>query len=343
MPSLDLKSAEDSRTCYVLLALKGILMVSSIRLIASSNEISIVKPCDLEKALDSLGLDVTSPCTNNDIKEKSTSLCDWGIGVLVVNVILFIMISFFKLMPEKLKLALFSILASVGILFSIIMIKSYTDVLKTEAGKTDIDFDNLKLTMMKSLETNYISDNISSSNPISNRWNKFFIEYNCCGINQVQGTNNGFDRTPWCTTSGSCHATSSQIPKTCCNYVSQDDYESAPTACHSSVTSGTYKSNCMIAIRPLSVTNIKECKIRRLRESLLTIGTLEIAEVILVLVYAIECACFEFSTKNKTCHGDQENRNKNDGNGTRNKKTSTERNESLTETTENENQNDVNR
>lgn len=29
---------------------------------------------------------------------------------------------------------------------------------------------------MKSLETNYTSDNISSSNPISNRWNKFFIE-----------------------------------------------------------------------------------------------------------------------------------------------------------------------
>lgn len=29
-------------------------------------------------------------------------------------------------------------LASVGILFSIIMIKSYSDVLKTEAGKTDI-------------------------------------------------------------------------------------------------------------------------------------------------------------------------------------------------------------
>lgn len=86
--------------------------MSAIRLIASSNEISIVKPCDLEKALDSLGLDVTSPCTNNDIKEKSTSLCDWGIGVLVVNFILFIMISFFKLMPEKLKLALFSIVST---------------------------------------------------------------------------------------------------------------------------------------------------------------------------------------------------------------------------------------
>lgn len=59
-----------------------------------------------------------------------------------------------------------------------------------------------------------------------------------------------------------------------------------------------------------------------------------------MLVYAIECACFEFISKNKTFPGDLENR-KNDGNGTTNKKTSTERNE--TETIENENQNDVNR
>nr|XP_011431069.2 uncharacterized protein LOC105330843 isoform X1 [Crassostrea gigas] len=330
MPLLDLKHDEDSRTCYVLLALKGILTVSAIVLIASSTKISIVKPCDLEKAIDLLGLDVTAPCTNNDIKEKSTSLRDWGIGVLVVNFILFIIISFFRLMPEKLKLALFSILACVGILFSSIMVKSYNDVMKAEAEKSDIDFGQLKSTMIESLEKNYTSDNISSSNPISNSWNKFFIKYDCCGINQVEGTTNDFDSTPWCTTSGSCQATSSQIPKTCCNGVSEDDYESAPTACHSSVTPGTYKSTCMIAIKPLSVTNIDECIIILLQVSLLTIGTLEIAEVILVLVYAIECACFKFSTKNKTCPGDQENRNKNDGNGTTNKNTSTERNESLT-------------
>lgn len=82
---MDLKSTEDSRTCYVLLALKGILTVSVIGLISLSTEISMVKPCDLKKALDSLGLDVTSPCAYNDIKNKSTSLRDWGIGILVVN------------------------------------------------------------------------------------------------------------------------------------------------------------------------------------------------------------------------------------------------------------------
>lgn len=114
MPSSDLKSAENSKGWNALLALlsKGILMASAIMLITSSKEISIVKPCDLEKALDSLGLDVTSPCTNNDIKEKSTSLCNWGIGVLVVNFILSIMISFFELMPKKLKLVFLIIVST---------------------------------------------------------------------------------------------------------------------------------------------------------------------------------------------------------------------------------------
>lgn len=83
-----------------------------IGLISSSTEISMVKPCDLKKALDSLGLDVTSPCAYNDIKNKSTSLRDWGIGMLVVNFIFFIIILYFKFVPEKLKLALFSIVST---------------------------------------------------------------------------------------------------------------------------------------------------------------------------------------------------------------------------------------
>lgn len=68
------------------------------------------------------------------------------------------------------------------------------------------------------------------------------FQYDCCAINQVTGTTNDFDSTPWCTTSGSCQATASQIPKTCCNGVSEDDYGSAPSDCHSSVNPGTFKS-----------------------------------------------------------------------------------------------------
>ena len=47
--------------------------------------------------------------------------------------------------------------------------------------------------------------------------------------------------TPWCTTSGSCQSTSSQIPRTCCKGVTLTNYTSAPTSCHASVNPGTYK------------------------------------------------------------------------------------------------------
>lgn len=67
------------------------------------------------------------------------------------------------------------------------------------------------------------------------------MKYDCCAINQVKGTTNDFDSTPWCTTAGTCQSTASQIPKTCCNYVSEDDYGSAPNTCHSSVSPGTFK------------------------------------------------------------------------------------------------------
>lgn len=65
----------------------------------------------------------------------------------------------------------------------------------------------------------------------------------------------------------------------------------------------------MIAIRPLSVTNIKEGSIRLLLESLLVIGSLEAAEVIVVLI-AIVCVFCE--SKTKINPEDPENRNKND-------------------------------
>ena len=61
-------------------------------------------------------------------------------------------------------------------------------------------------------------------------------------MNDVTGTHNDFDQTPWCTKEGSCQATSSQIPKTCCKDVTQRDYRNASSRCYSSVIPGTYKS-----------------------------------------------------------------------------------------------------
>ena len=75
------------------------------------------------------------------------------------------------------------------------------------------------------------------------------FQYDCCAVREIQGTANDFDNTPWCTTSGSCQATSSQIPRTCCKDVTQDDYQNAPAMCHASVNPGTYRQVFIIYLR----------------------------------------------------------------------------------------------
>ena len=67
------------------------------------------------------------------------------------------------------------------------------------------------------------------------------MKYNCCAIHDVMGTTNDFDNTLWCTTDGSCQATVSQIPRTCCKDVTLTNYTSAPATCHASVNLGTFK------------------------------------------------------------------------------------------------------
>nr|XP_034302998.1 uncharacterized protein LOC105331091 [Crassostrea gigas]XP_034302999.1 uncharacterized protein LOC105331091 [Crassostrea gigas]XP_034303000.1 uncharacterized protein LOC105331091 [Crassostrea gigas]XP_034303001.1 uncharacterized protein LOC105331091 [Crassostrea gigas]XP_034303002.1 uncharacterized protein LOC105331091 [Crassostrea gigas]XP_034303003.1 uncharacterized protein LOC105331091 [Crassostrea gigas]XP_034303004.1 uncharacterized protein LOC105331091 [Crassostrea gigas]XP_03430300 len=274
-----------TRTCHTLLALKGILLVAAIVLISSTKEISIAKSCDLEKVLVSFGVDQTSPCKYDDIKKKSTNLCTLGILFLVLNGIIFLLILNFLWIPKNkkfgMRIALVVVYAIVAAVYSGLAIKFYKEVLDSKERQTDTNFSHIKTTMMTLLMKNYTSDNVTSGDAISDSWNKFFIEYDCCAINQVTGTTNDFDSTPWCTTSGSCQATASQIPKTCCNGVSEDDYESAPTTCHSSVNPGTFRSNCMIPIKKLSTINIGECQISLVLITLLTIGTLGIAEFLL--------------------------------------------------------------
>lgn len=84
---------------YVLL--KCSLKVAAIVLISSSNEISEAKTCDLEKVLVSLSVDHTSPCKYDDIKKKSTTLCNVGISFLVLNAISFLLILNFLWIPHK--------------------------------------------------------------------------------------------------------------------------------------------------------------------------------------------------------------------------------------------------
>nr|XP_022328440.1 uncharacterized protein LOC111127519 isoform X2 [Crassostrea virginica] len=138
--------------------------------------------------------------------------------------------------------------------------------------------------MFSTLESNYKSDNASSNDLESSAWNQFFLKYDCCAVHEVNGTTNDFDNTPWCTTSGSCQDTSSQIPRTCCKDVTLNNYTSAPSNCHASVNRGTYKQNCMDPLKKLSVNNIEEYQLSLLSFSLLFPIILQVIEITIVIV-----------------------------------------------------------
>lgn len=78
--------------------------VAAIVLISSSKEISKAKECDLEKVLVSLSVVHTSPCKYDDIKKKSTTLCNVGISFLVLNAILFLLILNLLWIPDDKKI-----------------------------------------------------------------------------------------------------------------------------------------------------------------------------------------------------------------------------------------------
>lgn len=101
-----------------------------------------------------------------------------------------------------------------------------------------------------SLKDNYKEDTLTNSNSISNAWNYMFMTLDCCGVNPVVSTKNDFDSTYWCNVGGSCLAAVSNIPKTCCLNVDENTYTTAPTACHSSVHTGTYNTKgCYDALK----------------------------------------------------------------------------------------------
>lgn len=113
----------------------------------------------------------------------------------------------------------------------------YVELLNAPIDPYKTDFND---GMISSLEANFLSDNVTTGSNISKEWNTLFMDYECCGVNKVVGTTNDFDSTPWCTTSGTCQATASQIPKTCCKGSTKYDYQNSPSDCHSSVSPGKY-------------------------------------------------------------------------------------------------------
>nr|XP_022321656.1 uncharacterized protein LOC111123550 isoform X2 [Crassostrea virginica] len=311
-------------SCYTLLALKTILLVAIVGVYISNKSISEVGSCDLKTALDSIHLNYNfQPCAHSVMKDSSSSFYVLRLLEVVSNscLALFIIIVICLSHCRNENRYLFSIrkiriivifCAGIGALpFFVADCGTYLrSVEKMSEKKTEIDFRQLQSLLLSSLEENYKSDNITAGDMMSTSWNIFFIRYDCCAVREVQGTSNDFDNTPWCTTSGSCQATFSQIPKTCCKYVTQDDYQNAPSLCHASVNPGTYKQNCIGRLRKLSVYNIEEWQVLEFW-IFLSIKLLLQALTIVLSVGLLVCEFFFNKCKRKTIRGNRRNQEDN--------------------------------
>lgn len=151
---------------------------------------------------------------------------------------------------EKSYLVLLLLFSAFFIILTTWSVLLYVRQVNVQMEHCNTDVHDLHAKMISSLQMNFGSDNLTVGTDISVEWNNLFIDYECCGVNKVVGTTNDFDATLWCTTSGSCQATASQIPKTCCKGFTKYDYQNAPTNCHSSVNSGEYyEKGCYSVIK----------------------------------------------------------------------------------------------
>ncbi|XP_052675589.1 tetraspanin-9-like [Crassostrea angulata] len=165
-----------------------------------------------------------------------------AIDLSILNIIIGVVILvfsgvgiFWKYREIKKLLLVYTIIIAVVFVIHIIFIALWYTMINKVDGE-------LKNKLVVSLKENFIEDTVTNLDPISNAWNHMFMTLDCCGVNSVESTSNDFDQTPWCTTVGSCQDNTSQIPRTCCIDVNEMTYPSAPNACHTNVTSGTYNA-----------------------------------------------------------------------------------------------------
>nr|XP_022323077.1 uncharacterized protein LOC111124493 isoform X2 [Crassostrea virginica] len=277
------------RGAYVLLPIKGVLMVAAIALISSSIDISMGNPCELKEALDLISLNYAPFCKYNSIIEESDTVFDWGVAAFCCHSILFLVILSACMWPSENKKIGFLIIYIVVFVFAVIFIplifiqnNNINDTKKITAHR--VDYRRLKSEMLQSLDKHFKSDDPKNDKTISSGWNKLFIQYKCCAVHDVTGTTNDFDTTPWCTTSGTCQATASQIPKTCCKDVTLANYSSAPSPCHASVNPGTYNPGCFELVKLLGVANVETCQVFMLSFSLSILAILQILDVVVAIV-----------------------------------------------------------
>nr|XP_022303073.1 uncharacterized protein LOC111110752 isoform X1 [Crassostrea virginica] len=282
-----------------------VLTVLSIVLLSWLEELSKVTPCELKTALDSIYLkNTTNLCKYNiigtDIEETMRFLNGY-IYLKLTFPVFFLICWLYKhafcvryIRERRCRFAclfwiLFVICECLATIFLVNVGHLQSVISEAKKQQTDTDYVQLQTKMVSSLEKHYTSEHINNSDEISAGWNNFFIKYDCCAVRDVLSSENDFDRTPWCMSNGTCQQTISQIPKTCCKSVTQEDYQMAPKSCFEALDTGTYKSGCIGRIKEMSVVNIEEYTIRMVTTS---ISLLVLCEVMDRFIYGICLICW---------------------------------------------------
>lgn len=199
----------------------GLIIVGSLVVTDGSNTDHV------RQVLNSITVTIGSSTVGSLVNTLSILMIVTGVAIFVVTWFSLLGIIFQK----RFLLITYAIIVLLLLIPQITVISLWN---KTEKESRDKD------KMIEALNRGYTKDKIINSNPLSRSWNFMFMTHSCCGVNPVLTTTNDFDNTPWCTTEGSCQATSSQIPRACCINITESTYNSAPTSCHASVNPGTY-------------------------------------------------------------------------------------------------------
>ncbi|XP_061180807.1 uncharacterized protein LOC133189452 [Saccostrea echinata] len=274
-----IEKVEGKASCALLILTVGI-MVTSIILVTWCVIARKAKLCEKKEALEILNMDSFVSCSYDDAREKIKTILIIGcVSVAVSPLCLLLRLPLSYAPTGKFEIYFFFCLVISVLLFI------YTiPILDLKASQKLTDYGTLKKVMFNSLAQKYTSDEITRSNTMSDRWNTFFIKYDCCAVNQIISTTNDFDTAPWCTTSGSCQQTNSQIPKTCCKDITEEDYVNATSSCHATVTAGSYKDSCFARVINLSNESLKEYQIDMIITCSLTLAVIMFASFLHVLV-----------------------------------------------------------
>ncbi|XP_062570481.1 uncharacterized protein LOC134232519 isoform X2 [Saccostrea cucullata] len=304
------KQKDDRKANFTLMIFTGATMVVAIVLVSWCDVTKRSKSCDLKEAVEYLRLNFTVSCKYENSKNIKQI---WGIGIsaLVLDFVFLFLSLILLIIPGErqrtayMYLTCYFMLAIQSFVFFVLLLLQYKTIVDFKTTKTNTDYGELKSAMNISLTYNFTSDVISINASTSDRWNNFFIKYDCCAVNQVTSTTNDFDTTPWCTTFGSCQQTNSQIPKSCCKAYTVYDYEKAPDSCHAEVKPGTYRDSCFTRVKMLDDFAITDNQIDIIATISLTLGILKVVGIILAVGIFLGL-CSRKTTQNcKTNHGDQ--------------------------------------